>query len=240
MSETTNQEPRGQHSDADRGGFLAPFGISLSPELLTLALTHRSYAFEHNLSEHNERLEFLGDAILGQAVTLKLYSDYPDLPEGELAKRRASLVSSRALAEVARSLGLGEALFLGKGEQQTGGRDKSSILADALEAVIGAVFLDLGQDAATAFIHALMAQLMQDPSRFTTGLDPKTTLQELAAAFGEPLPTYTVAGDGPDHNRIFSATVTVHGCTGIGTGTSKKAAEIAAARDACEQLAQQA
>lgn len=207
--------------------------------MLTLALTHRSYAFEHNLREHNERLEFLGDAILGQAVTLKLYSDYPDLSEGELAKRRASLVSSSALAEVARSLKLGDALLLGRGEQQTGGQDKSSILADALEAVIGAVFLDLGQDAATAFIHALMAQLLEDPARFTTGLDPKTTLQELAASLGEPLPVYSVDGDGPDHNRVFTARVTVNGCTGTGVGTSKKAAEIAAARDACEQLAQQ-
>ena len=217
---------------------MAPFGLSLSPQLLTLALTHRSYAFEHNLREHNERLEFLGDAILGQAVTLKLYSDYPDLSEGELAKRRASLVSSSALAEVARSLKLGDALLLGRGEQQTGGQDKSSILADALEAVIGAVFLDLGQDAATAFIHALMAQLLEDPARFTTGLDPKTTLQELAASLGEPLPVYTVDGDGPDHSRVFTARVTVNGCTGTGVGTSKKAAEIAAARDACEQLAQ--
>lgn len=240
MSETTNQEPRGQQFSADRGGFLAPYGITLSPELLTLALTHRSYAFEHNLSEHNERLEFLGDAILGQAVTLKLYSDYPELPEGELAKRRASLVSSSALAEVARTLGLGDALFLGKGEQQTGGNDKGSILADALEAVIGAVFLDLGQEAATLFIHALMAQLMQDPNRFTTGLDPKTTLQELAAALGEPIPEYVVEGAGPDHNRVFTASVTVNGCRGTGAGTSKKAAEIAAARDACEQLTQQA
>ena len=217
---------------------MAPFGLELSPQLLTLALTHRSYAFEHNLREHNERLEFLGDAILGQAVTLKLYSDYPDLPEGELAKRRASLVSSSALAEVARSLKLGDALLLGRGEQQTGGHDKSSILADALEAVIGAVFLDLGQDAATSFIHALMAQLMEDPARFTTGLDPKTTLQELAASLGEPLPVYSVDGNGPDHNRVFTARVTVNGCTGTGVGTSKKAAEIAAARDACEQLAQ--
>lgn len=207
--------------------------------MLTLALTHRSYAFEHNLREHNERLEFLGDAILGQVVTLKLYSDYPDLSEGELAKRRASLVSSSALAEVARSLKLGDAILLGRGEQQTGGQDKSSILADALEAVIGAVFLDLGQDAATAFIHALMAQLLEDPARFTTGLDPKTTLQELAASLGEPLPVYSVDGDGPDHNRVFTARVTVNGCTGTGVGTSKKAAEIAAARDACEQLAQQ-
>ena len=148
-------------------------------------------------------------------------------------------MSSSALAEVARSLKLGDALLLGRGEQQTGGQDKSSILADALEAVIGAVFLDLGQDAATAFIHALMAQLLEDPARFTTGLDPKTTLQELAASLGEPLPVYSVDGDGPDHNRVFTARVTVNGCTGTGVGTSKKAAEIAAARDACEQLAQQ-
>lgn len=225
------------HPEPDaRSGFLARFGIALSPDLLTIALTHRSYAFEHALTEHNERLEFLGDSILGQIVTLKLFRDYPDLSEGELAKRRASLVSTTALAEVARNYGLGEYLRLGKGETQTGGRDKSSILADALEAVIGAVFLDLGQDAATAFVHELVAHLIGDETRFTTSLDPKTTLQEYASKLGEPSPRYQIESDGPDHDRVFTASVMVSGVNGLGVGSSKKSAEIAAARDACEQI----
>lgn len=237
MNDTNSNKPQGLPDQADQSGFLARFNISVSPELLRLALTHRSYAFEQGLTEHNERLEFLGDSILGQTVTLKLFADYPDLPEGDLAKRRASLVSSAALSEVARNIELGKYVLLGKGETLTGGRDKGSILADALEAVIGAVYLDLGQDTVTEFIHALIAPLIDDPSRFTTALDPKTSLQEIAAQLGEPTPTYLVSGSGPDHDRLFSARVTVAMLTGAGTGTSKKAAEIAAARDACEQYA---
>lgn len=217
---------------------MARFGVTVSPELLRLALTHRSYAFEQGLTEHNERLEFLGDSILGQAVTLKLFTDYPNLPEGELAKRRASLVSSAALSEAARKINLGDYLLLGKGETQTGGRDKGSILADALEAVIGAVYLDQGQEIAAEFIHALIDPLIQDPTRFTTALDPKTSLQEIASKLGEPSPSYSVEGSGPDHDRVFTARVTVATVSGEGQGTSKKAAEIAAARNACEEFAQ--
>ncbi len=124
-------------------------GVTIDPGLIELALTHRSFAYENGLTQHNERLEFLGDSILGQAVTVMLYRDNPDLDEGELAKRRASLVSSAALSEVARTIGLGAHLRLGRGEELTGGRDKSSILADTLEAIIGAAYLDLGADAAT-------------------------------------------------------------------------------------------
>lgn len=236
MNDTPPQKPHDQSETVDHSGFLARLDISVAPDLLRLALTHRSYAFEHGLTEHNERLEFLGDSILGQAVTLKLFHDYPDLPEGELAKRRASLVSSAALAEAARAIGLGEALLLGRGETQTGGRDKGSILADALEAVIGAVYLDSGPDEATRFIHALMEPLIEEPTRFTIALDPKTSLQEYAAKCGEPAPSYEVVGEGPDHSRVFTAVVSVNGITGRGTGTSKKAAEIAAARNACEQF----
>ena len=235
METSPSNKPHGHLNQDDASGFLSRFSVAVSPELLTLALTHRSYAFEQSLSEHNERLEFLGDAILGQAVTLKLFRDYPDLPEGELAKRRASLVSTTDLAEFARSLNLGEAILLGKGEQQTGGRDKNSILADALEAVIGAIYLDRGQEVAEEFIHSLMNSLMRDPTRFTTALDPKTSLQEIASELGEPPPQYVVIGEGPDHDRIFTATVTVNSLVGSGVGTSKKQAEIAAARDAFEQ-----
>lgn len=237
MNDTNSNKPQDHPESGDLSGFLARFNISITPELLRLALTHRSYAFEQGLTEHNERLEFLGDSILGQTVTLKLFADYPDLAEGDLAKRRASLVSSAALSEVARNIDLGKYVLLGRGETLTGGRDKGSILADALEAVIGAVFLDLGQDSVTQFIHELITPLIDDPSRFTTALDPKTSLQEIASQLGEPSPTYIVTGEGPDHDRVFTARVTVAMLTGDGTGTSKKAAEIAAARDACEQFA---
>lgn len=232
-----NQEPQGSETTADLSGFLARFDIRMSPELADLALTHRSHAYENDSSTHNERLEFLGDSILGQVVTLKLFHDYPDLSEGDLAKRRASLVSSAALAEAAREFGLGEFLKLGVGEERSGGRDKSSILADALEAVIGAVYIDQGQEVATRFVLALIEPLLNDPTRFTTSLDPKTSLQEIASKAQEDLPIYEVQGEGPDHNRVFTARVTVAGVTGVGVGSSKKAAEIAAAKHACEQFA---
>lgn len=218
------------------GGFLAPFGVAIDPALLELALTHRSWAFEHGGAPHNERLEFLGDSILGQAVTVKLYRDYPDLDEGELAKRRAALVSSVALAEVARRIELGAELRLGVGEERTGGRGKDSILADTVEALIGAVYLSTDPDTAARFVLDLIEPLMEDPERFTIALDPKTTLQELAAARGEPHPQYEVTSEGPDHDRRFTARVELDGAIGLGVGTSKKAAELAAARDAVGQL----
>ena len=150
--------------------------VDVSPALLELALTHRSYAYEHGGLAHNERLEFLGDSILGQAVTVMLYRDNPALDEGELAKRRASLVSSVALAEVGRMIGLGRHIRLGRGEELTGGRDKSSILADTVEAVIGATYLDAGGEAATALVLRLITPLMLDPDRFGAAMDPKTSL----------------------------------------------------------------
>lgn len=240
MSKADNQQPRGASQKGDLSGFLARFGLNVPDAMLRQALTHRSYAYEHDSVLHNERLEFLGDSILGQVVTIRLYFEFPDLPEGELAKRRAALVSSAALAEIARSINLGEWLFLGNGEERTGGREKSSILADTMEAIIGAVFLSLGQEAATEFVNQLVEPLMQEPTRFTVALDPKTSLQEIAAQLGEPAPTYHTVGDGPDHNRVFTASVTVGAFSGTGTGTSKKLAEIAAARQACEAFAQDA
>src|SRR6187402_1134966 len=135
-------------------------GVQIDPALLELALTHRSFAYENGGLAHNERLEFLGDSILGQAVTVMLYRDNPTLDEGELAKRRASLVSSVALAEVARSIGLGAHVRLGRGEELTGGRDKSSILADTVEAIIGAAYLSLGGEQATALVLRLIVPLM--------------------------------------------------------------------------------
>jgi ribonuclease III len=208
-------------------------GITISDALLEQALTHRSFAYENGGIPHNERLEFLGDSILGQAVTVMLYNENPDLDEGELAKRRSSLVSSVALAEVARAIGLGEHLRLGKGEEMTGGRDKSSILADTVEAVIGASFIDAGPDVATAFVLRLIRPLLENPDRFGASMDPKTSLQELAARLGRGLPVYAVTDSGPDHSKRFHATVIVAGeSIASGEGTSKKQAEMAAALDA--------
>ncbi|GAB3608262.1 ribonuclease III [Humibacter ginsengiterrae] len=208
----------------------ARLGVRIAPELLTLALTHRSFAYEHGGIPNNERLEFLGDSILGQAVTVKLYRDYPRLEEGGLAKRRASLVSSVALAEVARGIGLGEFVLLGRGEASSGGADKSSILADTVEAIIGAVYLDAGGEVATALVLRLIEPLLDDPDRFGAAMDPKTSLQELAARHSAPPPQYVVTDTGPDHNKTFHARVTVEGVvTATGEGTSKKNAEMAAA-----------
>jgi len=211
--------------------------VPLGPELLELALTHRSFAYENGGLPHNERLEFLGDSILGQAVTVMLYTENPTLDEGELAKRRASLVSSVALAEVARSIGLGSHIRLGHGEELTGGHDKSSILADTVEAVIGAVYLDCGEEIATAFVLRLIRPLLEDPERFGASMDPKTSLQELSTRLGRGMPTYTVKDSGPDHSKRFHATVSLGGDrVATGTGTSKKQAEVSAALEAWTQL----
>lgn len=220
-----------------RAALLRALGIDLEPALLEQALTHRSYAYEHGGIPDNERLEFLGDSVLGLAVTERLYGDHPDLDEGELAKRRASLVSSVALAEVARGIGLGEHLRLGRGEELTGGRDKSSLLADTVEAIIGATYLDLGGAAATELVLRLVQPLMSDAARFGVAMDPKTALQELSARLGRPAPHYDVEGTGPDHARVFTATVLLgDDAIATGSGTSKKAAEVAAALDACALL----
>ncbi len=223
----------------DTAALAHKLGVSIDHGLLELALTHRSYAYENGGAAHNERLEFLGDSILGQAVTVKLYRDHPELDEGELAKRRASLVSSLALAEIARGLGLGQYLRLGRGEELTGGRDKSSILADTVEALIGATYLDLGGDAATELVVRLVQPLMEDPSRFGAAMDPKTSLQELAARLGRGLPSYRVTDTGPDHSKRFSAEVTLGAeVIASGEGSSKKQAEMAAALEAWTLLHQ--
>ena len=211
--------------------------VEIDPALLLLALTHRSFAYENGGIPTNERLEFLGDSILGQAVTVKLFRDHPGLDEGELAKRRASLVSSAALAEVGRSIGLGRYIRLGRGETMTGGADKPSIIADTVEAIIGAVYLDAGGDAATAFVLRLVAPLLSDPERFGAAMDPKTSLQEIAARRSAPPPIYTVTESGPDHNKHFIATVSVGDLVqASGEGSSKKQAEMAAALDAWTRL----
>lgn len=214
--------------------------VEIDAELLELALTHRSYAYEHGGIPHNERLEFLGDSVLGQAVTVMLFTTHPDLDEGELAKRRASVVSTVALAEVARGIDLGSHLLLGRGEEQTGGRDKDSILADTMEAVIGATYLSAGPDAATELVLRLTEPLLADPERYGAAMDPKTSLQELAARLGATPPRYSVEASGPDHDRRFLATVSVGDVSMTGVGSSKKTAEMAAALSVWRTLSERA
>jgi ribonuclease-3 len=207
------------------------------PARLDAALVHRSYCAENPDAQSNERLEFLGDAVLGLVVTVHVYDEYPELPEGELAKLRASVVNAEVLTELAEGIELGEALLLGKGEDGSGGRTKPSILADAMEAVIAAVYLDGGWGAA----HDLVLVLLQDRIRVAAagpgGQDYKTRLQELAAQRFDQLPRYTVRAEGPDHSKRFFASVRLDGAVrGEGEGRSKKQAEQAAARAAWESL----
>ncbi len=214
----------------------AKLGIEIDPELLRVALTHRSYAYEHEGVRHNERLEFLGDAVLGLAVTVMLFERFPDIPEGELAKRRSSLVSSDALAVCARGIELGRYLRLGRGEELTHGRQKASILADALEAVFGIVHLACGAEVARDLVLRLIAPLAVDESRYDT-TDPKTSLQEYAARQGLGTPVYEVTSSGPDHSKRFRATVLLGGrAIARGEATSKKRAEMAAALEAWSRL----
>ncbi|MDY7101654.1 MAG: ribonuclease III [Actinomycetota bacterium] len=202
-------------------------------DILIQALTHRSWCAEHDGSESNERLEFLGDAVLGLIVTDHVFDSYPDLPEGALAKVRASVVSSAALAEMASELGLGEHLRLGRGEEITGGRSKPSILADAMEAVIGALYLDGGWDTTANAVLDLLGPRIAAAASGPGGSDYKTRLQEVAARRFESLPSYEIVDEGPDHAKRFFATVVVDGeALGSGEGRSKKQAQQAAARSA--------
>ena len=207
------------------------------PTLLEAALTHRSYAFEQELDVNNERLEFLGDAVLGLVVTDMAYRTFPDLAEGELAKLRASIVNMSALADVDRQLGLGQAVKLGHGEEMSGGRDKASILADALEALLGAVYLDRGLDVARSLIERMFLPRMNAYVRGEGERDYKTILQELASQDLRALPEYRIEESGPDHQKEFSATVYLAGKPwGSGVGRSKKEAEQQAAHEAYRRL----
>ena len=211
--------------------------IHLDPALLERALTHRSYAYENGGLPTNERLEFLGDAVLGLVVTDTLYRAHPELPEGQLAKLRSAVVNARALADVGRELDLGSHVRLGRGEETTGGRDKSSILADTVEAVIGAVYIGSGLDAADAFVHRVFDPLILAAAQLGAGLDWKTSLQELTANSGLGVPDYVIVDDGPDHEKTFTAVVRVAGHErGSGSGRSKKEAEQQAAAAAWSVL----
>lgn len=214
-------------------------GVQLDPELLVLALTHRSFAHEAGGIPTNERLEFLGDTVLGLVVTEALYRRHPDLSEGELAKMRAATVSQRSLAAIARRLGLGEYLLLGKGELATGGRDKDSILSDTLEALFGAVYLIHGIETARQVVERLVDPTLAVAADLGAGLDWKTSLQEAAARLGLGAPEYEVTSDGPDHARTFTARIVLDGVVrGTGTGSAKKIAEQEAAASAYRALAE--
>ena len=221
----------------------AAFGVSFDAGMLRRALTHRSYAYENGGLPTNERLEFLGDAVLGVVITTALFTNHPDLPEGQLAKLRASVVNMRALADVARRLGpdgIGPFLLLGKGEEATGGRDKASILADTLEALIGAIYLQYGLDTAAQVIHKLFDNLMAEAALRGAGLDWKTSLQELTASRGLGVPEYRIDEEGPDHAKRFTAWVVVAGQRyGGAQGGSKKEAEQRAAEAAWRELSAQ-
>jgi ribonuclease III len=227
---------RGGPDPSDPAELADVLGVSVDAELLRAALTHRSYAYENGGPPHNERLEFLGDSVLSIVITDALYRRFPDLAEGRLAKMRASVVNMRALAGVARQIGpggLGSYLLLGRGEEVTGGRDKPSILADALEAVLGAVYLGVGIDEAFRVIHSLFDQILADAAHQGAALDWKTSLQELTAVLGLGVPEYLIDSEGPDHERRFTARAVVaneifESCV----GSSKKEAEQAAASSA--------
>ena len=210
---------------AERIGYASPYG------LLAQALVHRSYAYENGGIPTNERLEFLGDAVLGLVVTEEIYRRFPDHSEGDLARLRSAIVSAAALAEVAREIGLGDHLQLGKGELSSGGRDKSSILADGLEAIIGACYLEHGSRASADLVHRLVDPAIDRAVESGSGRDWKTALQELVSALGLGSPDYRVVATGPDHAPEFTATVVVAGAElGQGVGRSKKIAEQVAAR----------
>ncbi len=212
-------------------------GSPVDVSMLQRALTHRSYAYENGGLPHNERLEFLGDSVLGLIVTDTLYAAHPETPEGQLAKLRAAVVNMRALAEVASTLGLGDYLLLGRGEESTGGRQKVSILADTMEAVIGTVYLSCGLVPASTLVHHLLDPLMKASASMGAGLDWKTSLQELAAAGSMGVPEYLVDEEGPDHEKLFHARALVGGTShGEGSGRSKKEAEQKAAAQAWNAL----
>jgi ribonuclease-3 len=226
----------------DLASLLSALDVDIDAELLTLALTHRSYAYESGGLEPNERLEFLGDAVLSLVVTDHLFRTHPKLPEGQLAKLRASVVNMHALAGVARGLGpggLGEYLLLGRGEELTGGRDKTSILADTTEALIGAVYLQHGMEVARTLVHRLFDALLAEAPLLGAGLDWKTSLQELTAAAELGVPEYRVSEDGPDHLKEFTATAVIAGVArGVGQGRTKKEAEQRAAEAAWRALSE--
>ena len=223
-------------SDDGLDDVVARLGVDVGDRTaLRLALTHPSYSLERGGSDY-ERLEFLGDAVLGWAIAAHLYREFPELPEGILTRMKVALTSGRTLAEVARSLDLGAAMRFGKGAVRESSRD--SVLENAFEAVVGAIFLDQGPDAASAFVLRVLGDRLDPSTLVDTVVDAKTRLQELTQSRGLGLPSYEiVTRSGPAHDPRFTATVSVGGePRGTGTGTSKQEAQQAAAAAALEVL----
>ena len=217
----------------DRTPLLEALGVDLSDDLLTIALTHRSYAYENGGLPTNERLEFLGDAVLGLVVTAEIYTKYPERTEGELAKLKSAVVNTQALAQIARGLaedGLGAYLLLGRGEVASGGAHKANLLADGLESLLGATFVQHGHEVAHNVIIRLFSDMLDTSASLGAGLDWKTSLQELAAARRIGVPSYVVTSTGPEHDKQFTAQAVVNGVDyGAGEGRTKKEAEQQAA-----------
>ncbi|TPG36863.1 ribonuclease III [Mycolicibacterium hodleri] len=224
----------------DRTPLLEALGVDLPDDLLTLALTHRSYAYEAGGLPTNERLEFLGDAVLGLVVTAEIFTKYPDRSEGELAKLKSAVVNTQALARIARNLtsdGLGAYLLLGRGEVASGGAHKSNLLADAVESLLGATYVQYGHEVARDVVIRMFSDVLETAANLGAGLDWKTSLQELAAAQRLGVPSYVISSTGPEHDKHFTARAVVNAedC-GVGEGRSKKEAEQQAAAAAYKAL----
>lgn len=211
-------------------------GVSISQDLLTQALTHRSHSYENGNQPNNERLEFLGDSVLGFVVTAELYKRFGELQEGELSSLKNSVVSAKALAEVAAGIDIGSFLLLGKGEEKTGGRDKGNLLADAFEAILGAIYVEHGLTRASELVERFIFPLLDNHTDLLLNSEPKTKLQEIAQERGFSAPAYETTHTGPDHDRIFSATVTVGEVVAAGEARSRKGAESEAAIAAIKAL----
>ena len=214
----------------------ARLGVTIEPALLELALTHSSYAYEHGNQPSNERLEFLGDSVLGFVVSAHITEKFTELSEGELSRVKNVVVSAKALAPLASALGVGENLRLGKGEENTGGRSKANLLADAFEAILGAIYVSAGIEAATEFVRRNVFPLLKNPQALLDESEPKTKLQELTAKLGLEAPQYLVTHEGPDHNRTFTATLLIGKQAFLGVSRTKKDAETEAAKAAIAKL----
>ena len=205
-------------------------GVEIEPQLLELALTHRSYSYENGRGANNERLEFLGDAILGFLVTSHIHDHFSDLDEGNLTKLKNAVVSAPALAQAASSINLGEYLLLGKGEIQTGGREKMNLLADTFEAVLGAAYVSKGLEAAKTIVDQHILPLLDSAEDLLLSADPKTTLLESVQQQGKAVPVYQTTHEGPDHDRTFFANLLIDGqVIASASGRSRKQAETNAA-----------
>ena len=205
-------------------------GVEIEPQLLELALTHRSYSYENGRGPNNERLEFLGDAILGFLVTSHIHDHFSDMDEGNLTKLKNAVVSAPALAQAASSINLGEYLLLGKGEIQTGGREKMNLLADTFEAVLGAAYVSKGIEAAKTIVDQHILPLLDSAEDLLLSADPKTKLLESMQQQGKAAPVYQTTHEGPDHDRTFFANLIIDGIVvASASGRSRKQAETNAA-----------